>query len=304
MKYMGLENLEALKKKLEQLNHRLQELSTSALEDIEVATQIQKLLHPNRLEKVPGIRCVSRFIQGAEKGSEGFDVFTTDAQNRGSWYIANQTESFGLSSMLVQTLIYLTTRLQKGQERDLTPIEFFKILYESFANAKKKGKVRLLVTHLNHQTLAMRGVSRGFSPLLVRERKSHGILDRWNFEKGSSQELDLRPEFFEAFTSHSALKDEDICQWSMGLTPGSRVAFLSPSWSGVDSWHEYKRRASTMIQVSNILGRDADQGTDLIDDLNSLVMGADSTAQKEQRKCDITSVVWDIDSTKLQLKIS
>ncbi len=297
------ENLEALKQKLNQLNTKLSQLAESANEDIEIATAIQKLIFPNRLENIPGVRCVSRFIKGAEIGTEGFDIFRARTSDNHSWFIANQTASFGLSSVLMQTLIYLTTRLSLGQEKQLQPQDFYQILSESLGGAKKSAHFRLMVAKFHHNTLHWSGLSKGFAPFLVRKKSNQpNQWQQWIFEESFLKDIEQDPARFEPCLSTSTLQEQNPAHFDFTLQPGTRMAFLSPSWSNSKKWTEHKTKTEKLFKASRFLNENIGTEVDLIDDLNEMLIQAESHANQQNNKCDISAVVWDIDPTKLQLK--
>jgi hypothetical protein len=296
------EPLNGLKSKLEELNNKLQELAQSASEDIELATALQKILYPNRLEQIPGIRCFSRFIRGAETGTEGFDLFTETPKKSGSWFVASQTETFGLSSVLMQTLIYLSTRLTRGQEKNLSPREFFNLLSESMMTAKKSGKFRLLVAYFNHHTLKWNGVSTGYPPFLVRERIKTK-LSAWNFEPGFLNSLKQNPKCFEAHLNSKVPNEESTIEFYFQMSPGSRLSFLSPNWAGAENFNDYQKRFEVLRKNSKHLAEEVGVEQDMIDDLNEFLSLTEKLSHQEKRKVDITSLVWDIDHTKLHIAV-
>lgn len=292
--------LKQLKDKLTLLEQQLKSLLESSQEELQIARELQKFLHPNRIAKVPGVECLARYMSAQELFSEGFDFLTPkDPSPRESWFVANWTESFGMSSLLLQTLMRLQSEFVLGRGSPLTPKEFFKEVWQSLEGARKKGKFRLLVGRLNHHSLKFEGVSLGFAPFAIRKPQPSRQLSSWEWadrvwaEGLMNQTNPLAP----SITSDVASRQ---VEFGFTLSPGSRLCFLSPGWAGTFSFSEYQTLWSNINSVALSKGLSNPQ-SGLVDDLNALLLLAEDHAKENQISADISSIVWEVSPTKLHL---
>jgi hypothetical protein len=293
-------SLEAFKAKLSKLETHLKSLLESSSEELHIAKELQKLLHPNRLEKVPGIECLARYISAQDLSCEGFDFLTPKGPHpRESWFVGSWSETFGMSSLLIQTLIKLQSEFTVNRGSPLGPEEFFNSLLASLEGARKKGRVRLLVARLNHHSLKWEGRSVGFAPFLIRRPTPATGFGSWEWtdlrgvQASKDQEKLLAPQ-----TTAEAPKF--AWNFDFTLSPGARLAFLSPGWAQTESFSEYEKLLWKNLENSKKKNTLSPTNT-LVDDLNALLIEAEDFLKSKKVERDISAVVWQVSPTKLHL---
>ncbi len=286
---MSDKELGQIKEKLLSFEKRIQELIASTQEDLMIAEQLQKILTPNRVPEIPGLKCIARYIPAFQISSEGFDVLPTK-DGRQLWIVTSMAGNFGLSSLLLQTLVHLQSRAFVEAKPKVSVEELFNDLSTSLSEAKKAAPYRLFVARLDLTSLQMSGVAIGSLPLLVRRKDKNHYSD-WSWAQ--DQSLRLKPENLAPAFSAAPTLARDAYAFSMQLEPGMRAVILSSEWkSNAKSLDDF----SKTLDLGNTVAEN-----DLLKDLNILLMRAEDSLKKEKRECDISALAIEIDAKKLHL---
>ncbi len=280
--------MDGLKAKLDKLEQQLQSLFESTQEDLEIARHLQKLLMPNRLPDIHGLKCLARYISSHELAAESFDIIPAD-NKREVWMLTSWTSSFGLGSVLVQSLIHLKAQgLFKGGRDNLTPEEAFDEITQSMTEAQKKATYRLGVVRLDMNSLKLKGCSIGMPPLLYRPREKNNF-GPWSYAQPEALVRD--PRLLERADSQQPVSSAKAYRWEFQLPPGSRFFLLGKEWNpetNLETW--MKPLALTQPAAGTLL-----------EDLNHLLMRAEDHLKASSHKADLTALAFELDSRVLHL---
>ena len=283
-----MDPLDALKGRLNQLEQTLSRLVNGMEEDIAVARELQRALMPNHTPAVPGLRSLARYISAQQIHSESFDLIPTK-DNRELWVVTAWTQTFGLSSILLQALVHLQSRAIVESRPKITPAETFNEISTALTGARKSGAYRLMVTKLNLANLELSGVAVGQMPWLRRTRQGSSGFGAWDFVQ--PEPLRLRPELIRPASSESPTMAAQAYSFQAQLSPGTRLFYLSPGWNEQAALNDY---------LAPLALESAPQ-EDLPGDLNHLLMGAQAQLKRAEREADITGLAFEIDAKKLHL---
>jgi len=157
-----------LKNRLGALEGKLQKLLAMSHQDLEVAKRLQKLVVRDRLPKISGIDLFARHIPGQEIGAEAFDVIPTK-DNRELYVLVHWTESFGLSSVLLQALVNLQSRATLESHPGISVEDLFEEIQSALKETQGNASYRLCVFHLDVHSLKYELIQKDFAPWLYSE---------------------------------------------------------------------------------------------------------------------------------------
>ena len=283
-----MDPLAQLKDRLVKLEKTLQTLAKTMDADLEVARELQKMLLPNRTQDISGLKSLARYISAQQIASESFDLIPTK-DGRELWIFTAWTESFGLSSVLLQALVHLQSRALVESRPNIGLDEAFNELSTSVTQAKKTGHYRLMVAKLNISTLEMSGISVGFTPWFRRSRGPGGY-GPWSF---ASTELPITGDTIAPASSDAPELSSQAHHFSFHATPGTRLLFLSPGWN-----------ANPKSSQEYLLPLDLEsvpRTNDIADDLNHFLMKGQAHLKKTGTEADQTAVILEIDAKKLHI---
>lgn len=289
MSHDAAAEFEKLKGKLEKLQSHLEVLLHSAEEDLEIGAGLQKLLHKNRLPEVHGLKCLARYISAHGISSEGFDLIATK-KGREVWMIFSWAETYGLSSILLQSMIHLQSKALVEAKSDLSAEEIFNDLSISLASAKKAGHYRLLVAKFDTAHLKISGCATGFAPFLLRKREKNQFTP---VELCQPEALLQNPGLLSPAMSTAPVLAKDAYSFHFSIPTGSRLYFLSSGFSESNSVEEFK-------ESSRLFGKkDMAPSSELLEDLNLILMNAEDHLKAKNKSMDLTAVAMEIDASKL-----
>lgn len=278
------QDLKEIKEKIDLLESRLLELVGNINENINIAKLLQKKLIPNQLKDVPGMKAIGRFIPGEEISAEGYDLFT-DKDSKYLWFAYYWTETFGLSSVLLQSLIHLQIRAQeKGSHLDSSLSDVFDNFVREIADYKTGLKYRVLLAKVNLHTLKAEFMSTGMPPFISRnflERDS-----QWEvIQKDIFQDMGKVLEFAETGSK------PEIIHYEEQLKPGFRLFFISPNWNlQAKDTDSFFKPLELDVSLRNL---------ELIDDLNHMLVKIDQ--KQSQKKSDVSALALEIDPRKIHI---
>ncbi len=289
MEQGGGDELKEIREKLKIFESNLQDMLAATQEDLAIAEELQKVLMPNRLPEIPGLQCLARYIPAHQISCEGFDIIPTK-DGRQVWLFTSWTESFGLSSLLLQALVHLQSKALVESKLQHSPSEVFNDLSVSLSQAKKSASYRLSVAKLDLSSLNFTGVSIGCVPPLKRI-SNRNQMEAWGFVQNEA--FLQKPELLEAANSAAPAIADNAYHFSFTLEPGSRLCLLSTEWN---------REARTLNDFSKalLLGQAKPQWT-LLEDMNHLLLSASDQLKRTQRVADLTALVFEVDRKKLHL---
>jgi hypothetical protein len=283
-----MSEIDLLKSKLEGLEKGLRQLLESTENDLAIARELQKALMPNRVPDIAGLTVFGRFISAGELSAEAFDLLPTK-DGRQLWFTASWASSFGLGSLLLQTLVHLQSRALVESKPRLTPAEAFNDLSTALTQARRAGQYRLMVARLDMASLQVEGTAIGMPPLLRRTREKNLYSA---FETVQDEALRRAPDLLKPTSSAAPVLAADAYTFSFTLPPGSRLFYLSPSWRDPSTVGEYTQPLQ--------LGA-ASPDSQLIDDLNSLLIAGERHMQMLGRRTDLTALAFEVDARRLHL---
>ncbi|MCS6838658.1 MAG: hypothetical protein NZ480_07400 [Bdellovibrionaceae bacterium] len=122
-KVRELENIIALQKKqldeyqflIESTNERLQFFIQQLRHDLQKLRDLQKILVPKQIKKIPGMEFSSRFVPGSKIGGDYYDIFPIkNSQSFG--VILSSSGSHGLSSLVLSIMVAVGPRIDSCQD--------------------------------------------------------------------------------------------------------------------------------------------------------------------------------------------
>lgn len=279
------------KDKLTKIEQHLQSMLSSTENDLAIAAELQKLLHKNRLPNVPGIQCLARYISAHQLSSEGFDLITTK-KGREIWMIFSWTESFGLSSLLLQAMVHLQSKALIDAKTDVSPDEVFSDLSTSLTAAKKSAHYRLLVAKVDAAHLKVTGTSQGFAPFFKRSKEKNTFGE---FTLCQPEAMEQNPALLEPGVSAAPASAAVAHHFHFSIPTGSRLYFLTSTFAEPNTLKDFKN-AMGIFDTTPTSGQSS-----LVEDLNAILMKAEDYCAKGGTKADLTCVALEIDEKKLHL---
>jgi hypothetical protein len=286
-----MDGLNQIKKKLQSFEAQLKTLLGQSEQDLDIASQLQKLLMPNRAPEIPGLKVFARFIPAGKLSAESFDIIPTK-DGREVWFINSWTESFGLSSLLLEVLVHLQSQALIHSRAKMTPDELFNDISIAMTKAKKQGQYRLHVSKLDLSTLAFNGLSRGCGPVL--RRASPKLASGAHWEMVQPEALIQTPQHLSPAVSAAPTLAEEAYHFAVTLSPGTRFFILSSEWNG-----DAKGLAEFCAPLK--LEAAPKAGGEVLDDMNHLLLQAQNSLKARHEDCDLSLIGAEIDSKRLHL---
>ena len=284
-------NLSAIRAKLDQFEKTLKNLLQATENDLEIARLLQRALMPNRLPEIPGLKALARYIPSGEVSAECFDIIPTD-KGKFVWVVCAWTETFGLSSVLLQSLMHLQGKQLVEGRSNITLEEVYDELSLSLSGAKKNAGYRLLVAKLDMTTLQISGLSQGYPPPLLRSPES-AVRTKWDLLGGSA--LEAQPTKLGRASSATPTLSSDAHAFTAHVTPGTQLYFLGFEWN---------KDAPNLEQFYRPLELGTAQGQktqDLLATMNHLLIAAQAHLKSLGRMSDLCLVSLEVDAKRLHL---
>jgi hypothetical protein len=282
-------NLKQLQTRLNKLEEEIRLILESTQEDLRIARSLQAQLMPNRLPQITGIEAQARYISAKELSSESYDLIPVH-RNRELWIIHSWTSNFGLSGVLLQTLVHMRSK-QLVLESQSPEVEVvFDQLTESLCETQKKGSYRLLVAKLDLNALKLSGVAIGSVPFLKRSY-SKGSLGEFSYIE--AEPLLKNPKLLERALGTEPLSALRAYRFSDQLEAGSRLYLMGREWNGQASLENFAEplKFKTLLQSS--------PEDTLLSNLNNLAMRIQDHIKNQ--KHDITVLGLELNSRLLHL---
>lgn len=280
-----------LKKRLISLEGHLKTLSAGMDEDLRTARELQKYLIPNRTPEVTGLKTYARYIGGGELSSESFDLIPSK-DGKELWIVTLWSESFGLSSVLLQALVHLQTTALLSSRTKLSSMDVFNELSASASGARKSGRYRLSVTRIDTTSLECEGTSIGFAPWFRRRQSAGG----WSgAEPVQAEALNLDPALIQPANSAAPRLAADAYAYRFHAGPGTRTFFFTHAWAPESG------RLEEIIQPLKLSEAPAKTTGDLAGDMNAVTMRAQDAIRASGFNGDLTMIAFEVDAKKLHL---
>lgn len=284
----------SLKERLQKMESQLQQLVESAEEDLALAKELQSALTPTEIPKLPGLQGTARYKSAYEMSAESFDLIPS-ADKKELWIIQYWSSSFGLSSVMLRSLVKIKAQqiLNSGPSNE--PETVFDSLTESLLSVKKGRKAkryRLGVYRLKLSTLQLQGVSLGQLPPLVREMHTPGSQqEEWGtFKWAQPEALISNPQLLEARSSDEAISALAVYRPHVQLQTGSRFYFMGRTWAEDTSLEEL----GGPLNLHNYHpDKDADN---LVDNLNHLGLQIEEHMKAKEVSADNLLLGFQVDS--------
>ncbi|MBS1985019.1 MAG: hypothetical protein JST16_12690 [Bdellovibrionales bacterium] len=283
-----MEALDTLKTRLLQLEQSLKRIAETMDSDLNIGRELQKVLMPNRTPEIPGLKTHARYISAQQIASESFDLIPTK-DGKELWTIVAWTESFGLSSVLLQALVHIQSRAIVQARPLVTPAEIFDEISTSMTGARKAGAYRLMVSRLNVASLEMSGVSMGMPPWMRRTRNAAGYSP---LEFVQSEAFASDPSLLDPCSSAAPRLATEAYHFAFTLAPGNRLHFLTSAWAG---------HLPLAARLKNLESDKLDANADLLGEMNHLLIHAGHQLKKSGREADISALAFEVDAKKLHL---
>lgn len=287
----------SLKERLQNMESQLQKLVESAEEDLALAKELQVALTPTEIPKLPGLQGTARYKSAYEMSAESFDLIPS-SDKKELWIIQYWSSSFGLSSVLLRSLVKIKAQQILNQGPSNEPETVFDSLTESLLSAKKGKKAktfRLGVYRLKLSTLQLHGVCIGQLPPLIREMHSQRSQSQeWGpFKWAQPEALISNPALLEARSSEEPLSALSVFRPHIQLKPGSRFYFMGRAWAENISLEEI----GGPLNLHNYHPeKDADT---LVDNLNHLGLHIDKHMKAKEISADNLLMGFQVDSRML-----
>ncbi len=285
------QSLDALEQKLKNFESRLRILLESTESDLKIAAALQKHLMPNKVPQVPGLLCYAKYICAGELSSESFDIIPTK-NGRELWFVNSWTESFGLSSVLLQALVHLQSEAIVKAHTNLDVAQAFNDLSLSLTGAKRTGNYRLLLAKIDLLSLRVTGYAAGCIPLLMKVREKN-VYGPWQWVQKAS--FGGENEIPESVSSANPMLANKASAFSFILAPGSRLFCLSSQWAA---------NLSSLNEIEKSLGLEKlskKEDNDILSDMNSLLLGVEKAQEKTKNSVDAVAIAIEVDAKKLHL---
>jgi hypothetical protein len=283
--------MKQLQERLMRLERELKILFESTQEDLQMARALQSQLMPNRLPEMIGLQCQARYISARELSSESYDLIPVH-RNRELWIIQSWTSSFGLSSVLLQSLLHAKSTELVSTAQGPSVEKVFDDLTESLSSAQKKGTYRLMVARLDLNKLLLEGVGIGQAPVFSRK-----------YEKGSLGDMayvEPEPILKNASLMQRAPSSEPISalrayRFSQNLEAGSRFFITGTEWNGDAALLDYAKP----LNLKGLLGDLSEDN--LLANLNHLAISMEDHMKTQEKKSDVTVIGFELNSRLLHL---
>jgi hypothetical protein len=283
--------LKQLQERLIRLEKELRVLFEATQEDLRLARELQSQLMPNRLPEMTGLQCQSRYISARELSSESFDLIPVH-RNRELWIVQSWTSSFGLSSVLLQSLLHTKSQhlVQNAQGPSVEKV--FDDLTESLTGAQKKGSYRLLVAKLDLNKLLLEGASVGVAPIFARKYEK-GVLGDVSYVEPEA--LMKNPSLLKRAAAQEPISALRAHRFSTTIEAGSRFFVTGSEWRGEAELSDYAKP----LDLKGLMG-DGKQDT-LLANINHLAISMEDHMKSSEKKSDITVIGFEINSRLLHL---
>jgi hypothetical protein len=283
--------LKTLQERLMKLERELKLMLESTQEDLRLARTLQSQLMPNRLPEMVGVQCQARYISARELSSESYDLIPVH-RNRELWIFQSWTSSFGLSSVLLQSLIRMKS-IELVQNTQGPSVEkVFDELTESLTSAQKHGWYRLMVARIDLNKLVVDGVAVGQAPLFKRSYEK-GVLGEMSYVEPEA--VLKNPSLLSRASSSDPISSLRAYRFSQVFEAGSRLFVTGTEWNGEASLSDYAKP----LDLKNIWG--SSQEDALLVNINHLAIGMEDHLKSQQRRSDITVVGFEFNSRLLHL---
>jgi hypothetical protein len=280
-----------LQDRLRKLEADLRQMLESTNDDLHVARVLQAQLMPNRLPEITGLQAQSRYISARDLSAESYDLIPVH-RNRELWILHTWTSNFGLSSVLLQTLVHMkSAELVRDAQSPEVEVVFDKIT-EALCEAQKKGSYRLMVAKLDLNKLLLTGVSVGQSPILLRKFEK-GVLG--DFSLIDPENLLKNPKLMDRATNQEPISAFRAHRFSHQLTAGSRFFVVGREWNA-DAPLEHFCKPLDLSQLQDPASEDS-----LLSNLNGLAMRMEDHIKTQVRKSDVTVLGFEINAKILHL---
>lgn len=283
--------LKQLQERLQRLEKELVSLFESTQEDLRLARALQKQLMPNRLPEMVGLQCHARYISARELSSESYDLIPVH-RNRELWIVQSWTSSFGLSSVLLQSLIHTKSAelVQSAQGPSVEKV--FDDLTESLTSAQKKGTYRLMVARLDLNKLILEGVAVGQTPVFVRKFEK-GLLGEMSYIE--PEPLLKNPSLLAPASSTDPISALRAYRFTRGLEAGSRFFVTGSDWNSEAQLADYAKP----LTLKALAGEENEDK--LLSNINHLAMSMEDHLKAKSKKADITVIGFELNSRLLHL---
>jgi len=280
-----------LQERLSKLESDLRMMLESTQEDLQIARALQSQLMPNRLPDITGLQTQSRYISALDLSSESYDLIPVH-KNRELWVLHTWTSNFGLSSVLLQTLLHMkSAELVKDAQSPEVEVVFDQ-LTEALCGAQKKGSYRLMVAKLDLNKLLLTGVSAGQAPILLRKFEK-GVLGDFSFIEPEG--LIKNSKLLDRAPSHEPISALRANRFSHQVAAGSRIFIVGREWNADSTLENFAKP----LGLQNIL--DPDKEDSLLSNLNGLAMKMEDHIKTQPRKSDVTVLGFEINPKVLHL---
>lgn len=280
-----------LQERLKKLEFELRNMLESTNNDLQLARMLQTQLMPNRLPNIIGLQTQARYISARELSSESYDLIPAN-NNRELWMIHSWTSNFGLSAVLLQTLLHLksTEILKNGHTPEVHVV--FDQITEALCMAQKKGSYRLMVAKLDLNTLTLSGTSIGQAPFLIRKFEK-GILSEYVFVEPDM--ILKNPSLMERALSSDPLSALKANRFDYLVSPGSRLFLVGREWNS-------EAKLDTLakpLELQTLF--DTDKTDTLLSNINNLAIKIEDHIKNNTKKSDITIIGFEVNSKLLHL---
>ncbi len=282
---MDSEDLKVLKSRLLSLEDNLKKLLQTTQEDLILAQDLQKLLSPNRLPEVPGLKVQARYLPALQISAESFDILPTK-DHKQIYFVSSWTESYGLSSLLLQSLIHLQSRALLEAKPKASLEEIFNDISTQLTASKKNSRYRFTLLRLDVASLQVTGLMIGGAPLLLKKKHEWKIVGESELQKDFS--------YCQPAQSAAPTLAEKAFPVHFTFEPGSRLFIMGASWNATAPSLEDFLRPLELPQISR-------ESADLLSDFNHILVKSQGFLKARGEENDLSLLALEVDQKKLHL---
>jgi len=291
---MSNSTVKSVQAKLKLFEQKMRSLEHQFKEDLELAQKLQKLLIPQPLKSIPGLKCHVKYKSSVHAFNEYYDLFTSH-KNSKLWLISSMTSSYGMNALLMQGILYFQNRVKTESltNQENPARELFQHLLESLKHSKKEAQYRVSVFCLDLKSLKAELCSIGRLPPLynnkTQNQKAHFLFEQ-SFKKNAA-----------LLNSHDPLKpivENNLLHQQWTVKPGEQLYFISNGWNQT---HNLSEITSILNQDLELQSLQEKKENGALNNLNQYMINIQKTIKKSRKPSDIAVIALEINKNKLYL---
>lgn len=167
------EEIEAYKNELMRTNLSLKKLIEQIQHEVKSAGEVQRLLSPTVMPRIPGIEFSTKFVPGSHIGGDYFDIFEHEDRLRFGILLASAS-GYAMSALFLSVLIKMTSKSEarKGMEPDQV---LRRIIQEMIPKMSEKDRASVFYGVIDRRTLDLKFSLVGSVKAYIQEYTNHSL---------------------------------------------------------------------------------------------------------------------------------